>query len=374
MVQGTEAAVAPKQRSRIWLYLPFILLLVLAVAWSAGWFWIRDRAASEMDAWLAREAAAGRNWTCAERRILGFPFRLELQCSALGLARADGGFTLGPVSAVLQVYQPRHVLLQASGPFHAEQGDLVGDVNWARLQASFHGASDGFVRASVVVDTPKGRVTGGDPGPVDFSAEHLELHARPTPARFASEGAVDVSLRLAKGAFPQLDPLLGNTDPADISLDSTIARANVLRTGQVARELEKWRQADGRLEIAALSLVKGERRLQAKGEVGLDAAHRPDGQFEIKAAGLEGIIGQIMGQKLGAERGALIGNLVGQLLGGLQRREGPAAGGSDTAEALQSGAKPGQPPLKSLPSLKLAGGRLMLGPFTIPNVVLPVLY
>lgn len=372
MAQGTDAAVAPKKRSRIWLYLPFILLLVLTLLWSAGWFWIRDRAGSEMDAWLGREAAAGRNWTCADRRILGFPFRLELQCASLSLARADGGFRVGQTSAVLQVYQPRHVLLQASGPFHAEQGDLAGDVDWKSLQASFHGASDGFVRGSVVVDAPKGRVTGADPGAIDFSTEHLELHARPTPARFASEGAVDVSLRLSRGVFPQLDPLVGNTDPADVALDSTITRATVLRTGQVARELENWRQAGGRLEVAALSVVKGERRLQAKGEVGLDAAHRPDGQFELRAAGLEGIIGQVMGQKLGAERGALIGNLVGQLLGGLQRRE-PQTAGDGVAE-VPAVAKTGQSPLKPMPSLKLIGGRLMLGPFAIPNVALPVLY
>ncbi len=372
MVQGSDATTASKGRSRTGLFLPFVLLLILAVLWSAGWFWIRGRAGSEMDAWLAREASAGRNWSCPDRRILGFPFRLELQCSSLSLARADGRFRLGPVSAVLQVYQPRYVLFQATGPFHAEQGDLVGDVDWAGLQASFHGASDGFVRASVVIDAPKGRVTGGDPGPIDFAAEHIELHARPTPARFESEGAVDVSLRLAKGTFPQLDPLLGNTDPADIALDTTIERATILRTGQVARELEKWRQAGGRLDVTALSFVKGDRRIQAKGDVGLDTAHRPDGQFEVRAAGLEGIIGQIMGQKLGAERGALIGNLVGQFLGGLQRRENPAAEAGG-AQAPQSGTKP-EPPLKPLPSLKLAGGRLMLGPFPIPNIALPALY
>ena len=374
MAQGPEREPAPEQRqaprrrrSRLGLFLPYILLLAIAVLWSAGWFWIRGKAASEMDAWLAREAASGRNWTCADRSITGFPFRLELRCSSLRFARSDGSFSLGPVTVVAQIYQPRHVVLQAAGPFHAEQGDLVGDVTWTSLEGSFHGASDGFVRASLVVDAPKGHVEGAEPGPVDFSAKHLELHARPSPGRFESEGAVDLSLRLTGGVFPQLDPLVGNADPMDAALDATLERATVLRTRAVERELEAWRQANGRLDIASLSLVKGNRRLQAKGEVGLDDAHRPAGQFDLRAAGLSDLIGQIMGKRFGPERGALIGNLVGGLLGGLQRREA----GADAGEAA-----PGkdEASLKPLPTLKLAGGRLMLGPFPIPNVALPALY
>lgn len=376
MAQGPEPRTEPtptvsKRRSRVGLFLPYILLLLLALLWSVGWFWIRAKAASEMDGWLAREAAAGRTWTCADRAITGYPFRLELRCSSLKFARSDGGFSLGPLTVLVQVYQPRHAILEATGPFHVDQGELTGDVTWTALEGSFHGASDGFVRASLVVDGPKGNVRGAEPGPIDFAAKHLELHARPSPGRFETEGAVDLSLRLADGAFPQLDPLLGNTDPMEAALDATLERATVLRTRAIDRELEAWRQADGRLDIASLSLVKGNRRIQAKGEVGLDAAHRPEGQFDVRAAGLGDMIGQIMGKRFGADRGALIGNLVGGLLGGLQRRK-PVDDGS--AGATGEGAPAGDVSLQPLPPLKLAGGRLMLGPFAIPNVALPALY
>ncbi|MET0257852.1 MAG: DUF2125 domain-containing protein [Methylobacterium sp.] len=367
MAQGSEPGSGPtpaagKRRSRVGLFLPFILLLVLALLWSAGWFWVRDKAASEMDAWLVREAAAGRTWTCADRSITGYPFRIELRCAALTFARSDGGFSLGPLTVLVQVYQPRHAILEATGPFHVEQGDLVGDVTWTALGGSFHGASDGFVRASLVVDRPKGSVRGGEPGPIDFSAEHLELHARPTPGRFASDGAVDLNLRLADGLVPQLDPLLGNADPLEASLDATLERATVLRTRAIEKELEAWRLAEGQIDITALSLVKGNRRLQAKGEVGLDEAHRPEGQFDVRAAGLGDLIGQVMGKRFGNDRGALIGNLVGQFLGGMKRRE------------PETGPGQGDPSLQPIPTVKLAGGRLMLGPFPIPNVALPPLY
>ncbi|GJE28032.1 DUF2125 domain-containing protein [Methylobacterium organophilum] len=370
MAQTSQGPGAGKPRSRLGLFLPFILLVILAVAWSGLWFWMRGRAVQEIDAWLAREAAGGRNWTCADRSVTGYPFRLELRCSAVTLARSDGGFRVGPLTAVVQVYQPMHGLIEVAGPFHAEQGDLVGDVTWTSLEGSFHGSTSGFVRASLVVDQPKGSVRGGAPGPVDFAARHLELHARPTPGRFESEGAVDISLRLANGRFPQLDAVVGNAEPASVALDATLEQATRLGTGTIAHELEIWRQAGGRLDLALGSLEKGDRRLQANGAVGLDEAHRPAGRFDVRAAGLDALVGQIMGQRLGAEKGALIGNLVGRFLGGLQRGQGEAGAGPEGNGASAKG----DPALAPLPPVKLADGRLFLGPFAVPNVVLPPLY
>ncbi len=135
---------AERPRRRIGLFLPYILLAALVLAWTVGWFVIRARAESEMDAWLAHEAQEGRQWTCADRSITGFPFRLELRCASVRFARSDGRFSLGPITAVVQIYDPRHLLLEATGPFRVEQGDLSADVSWNALEASFHGASDGF--------------------------------------------------------------------------------------------------------------------------------------------------------------------------------------------------------------------------------------
>ena len=134
----------------------------------------------------------------------------------------------------------------------------------------------------------------------------------------------------------------------------------------MARELETWRQAGGSLDIALLSLAKGARRLQAQGKIALDDEHRPAGQIDIRAAGVEALVGQIMGQRFGAEKGALIGGLVGKLLGGGSRRQ--------DAETAATPAAAGDAALKAMPPLRLADGRLMLGPFPIPNVQVPPLY
>ncbi|MDP4003568.1 DUF2125 domain-containing protein [Methylobacterium sp. NEAU K] len=360
---GSGAQALPSRTSgrfRIGLFLPYILLALVAVAWSAGWFWIRGRAASEIDGWVAREAAAGRNWTCADRRLAGYPFRIELRCSAVTLERSDGRFRLGPSTAVAQIYEPRLVLFESAGPFHVEQGALSGEVTWSGIQGSFHGASDGFSRVSLVVDRPNVTVTGADPGPISVAGRHLELHGRPTPGRYESEGAVDVSLRFAQAEVPQLDALTGNPAPADLSLDAILTHATVLRTGAVARELDRWRGAGGALDLTSLSLAKGAQRVQATGELALDAAHRPAGQLDLRAAGVDALVGSIVGQRFGSDKGALVGQLVGGLLG-LSRQPGPDA----RADAE---------PLKPLPPLKLVNGRLVFSGFPIPNVYLPALY
>ena len=203
-------------------------------------------------------------------------------------------------------------------------------------------------------------VAGAGPGPIAVAGRHLELHARPTPGRFDAEGAVDVSLRLEQAAVPQLDALMRSEDPADLALDATVVRARVLDTGTVPRALERWRRAGGSLDLTALSFGKGPQRVQAKGSLGIDAGHRPAGQIDLRAAGIDTLVGAIVGQRFGSDKGALVGQLVGGLLG-LGRRGEPEV-------------PPGTAALKALPPLKLVDGRVLFSGFPIPNASLPVLY
>lgn len=396
-VTGNPGAPAPRRRrGRAWLYGPYLALAVMAVLWSLGWLYVRHRAGAEIDAFLAREAAAGRTWTCPGRTIGGYPFRIELRCEGVTFARADLTWQVGPVVAVAQVYDLGHAIVEATGPLRLKEGSTTLDADWRQLQASFHAALSGFQRASLVVEGPKGTVEGvvlgtaapgapttpppagavppvpappppeATPVPVTFAAEHLEVHGRPTPGRFEAEGAVDVSARLQGAMLPLLDPVLGSSDPAAFTLDATMSRARGFGARPLPLELERWRGEGGGLDVTALSLAKGERRIQARGRLGLDDAHRLTGDAQLRAAGVEALVASVMGQRFGAERGALIGNLVGGLLNGLARPRGGAA-------AIEQGGG-GDPGLKPLPPLRLADGRVFLGPLAIPNLRLVPLY
>ena len=97
-----------RRQSRFWLYAPFGLLVVLAAAWSGFWFYVHGRTVAEIDKALAKEAERGRSWTCNNRTVRGFPFRIEVRCDSLALTTTRWGDAVrvetGPALAVGQIY------------------------------------------------------------------------------------------------------------------------------------------------------------------------------------------------------------------------------------------------------------------------------
>src|SRR5215470_2698495 len=70
----------PRRNGRWRIFIAPVLLLVVAVAWSAFWFYAASRVDVVTDAWRAKEAKAGRVYDCGRRSVAGFPFRLEVSC------------------------------------------------------------------------------------------------------------------------------------------------------------------------------------------------------------------------------------------------------------------------------------------------------
>jgi len=340
------------RRSRFWLYTPFVLLLLVAVAWSIAWFVIRNRTAEALDGWIAAEARNGRQWTCGDRTIAGYPFRIEIICESLDLKRGSVSASFGRTEAVAQVYQPRRIIVEVAGPLRVTDGTVTVDGSWSLLQASINASQTGLQRLSVAADAPKVSVTGLGNGEIAGSGRHLELHVRPNPSRRA-ELAGDVAASITEARIPLLDALVGGAEPTNLSADLTVTQADGFKGGTIVEELELWRNAGGKLDILMLSAVKGTRQIETKGELRLDEQHRPAGQLTVSAAGLDGLLGNLTGGRVG-------GNLLGMLLG-----QGPRP---------QQGQPNAKPQLASLPPLRLENGFLAMGPFVIPNVKLRPLY
>ena len=130
-------------------------------------------------------------------------------------------------------------------------------------------------RAEVAGHRPAGRRG-------QYSARSVEAHVRPDPA---GADAIDLAATVVGAAVPPLDQLLGGPEPieADLQIRVTQARAG-LRPSR--SEIERWREAGGRIGLTSLTTAKGARRLEAKGELGLDELRRPIGRLEVAAAGL----------------------------------------------------------------------------------------
>ena len=357
---------APQRRSRFWLLAPFVVLVLLFAGWSITWFVIRERTGAGIDAWMAREAAHGRVWDCPGRTIGGYPFRIEVSCPQITLTHGDEHVSAAGLSSVTQVYQPRHTILEIAGPLRVSDGRVTLDGSWKSLQASVRSDSAGLQAAALVIDAPNFRLAGLTPSEATASARSFEAHLRPDPARAVSDAVYDVAASTAQAAIPLLDGVLGGPEPIDAELRLAVTQAREPGARTPADELERWRAAGGRVEIAALSLAKGTRRLEAKGELMLDELHRPAGRLDVAAAGLSDLLATLTGGRIGGAGGGLLGGIAGSLLGGGKPRNPPPAAGE-----AQAGTKPALAPL---PPILIQNGKVALGPFPLPGVRLGPLY
>src|SRR5215211_3467240 len=332
-----SAGTAPR-RSRFWLFAPPALLALLVAALAAAWFVIRARTGDALDAFVANESTAGRRWDCPERAISGFPFRIEVSCARLGIEGPEGALAAGRLRTATQIYQPRHTIFELDGPFRAASGGVVAEGSWDALRGSVHTAPNGLERVSLVLGVPKLRVTGLPAGEAMLSARSVEVHVRPDPAG-------------ADAAVPPLDQLLGGPEPIDADLQIRVTQARAgLRPSR--SEIERWREAGGRIGLTSLTTAKGARRLEAKGELGLDELRRPMGRLEVAAAGLGDLLATLMGGRLPTAPGAVLGGLLGPRL-----QQGLGGG---------SAKDPGK--LTPLPAIRIENGRIYVGSLTVPGV------
>lgn len=347
--------IAPARRSsRFWLYAPFIMIALLALAWVGFWFVVRGRVADAVDTALLREADRGRSWTCTDRTISGFPFRVELRCASLALTSSRWGDAVriqtGPSVAVGQVYTPGLVIAQITGPLQATlpEGRTL-DLGWKLLETSLqHNAADPE-RLSLVITEPN--ATLKSPGNADegWRAAALEVHMRRNPTRPATDQAVDLALNAKGSVLPAIDALLGTTEPGDVDLQATVTQTNAFKLGFNPDALEIWRNAGGQFELTRLSSTKGAARVEATGQLLLDQTHRLSGRIQASLAGIQ----QIAGIPIGGLASGLGGLLGGRL------------------SAQLPGVAPG---LNPLPPVVLREGRVYLGPIRLPLQPLAPLY
>jgi hypothetical protein len=349
----TDIATA-RRSSRFWLYAPFIVIALLALAWVGFWYVVRGRVAEAVDAALLREAGQGRTWTCTDRSLGGFPFRVELRCGSLALTSTRWGEAVkiqtGPSVAVGQIYSPGLVIAEITGPLQATlpEGRTL-DLGWSRLEASLQHSTTRPERLSLVVTAPNAVLKA--PGQADegWRAAELQVHLRRNPTRPETDQAVDLALNAKASVLPAIDALLGTTEPGDVDLQATVNQTLAFRLGFNPDALEIWRNAGGQLELTRLVSTKGAARVEASGQLLLDQTHRLSGRIQAALAGIQ----QVAGIPIGGLASGLGGLLGGRL------------------SAQLPGVAPGLTPL---PPIVLREGRVYLGPIRLPLQPLPPLY
>ncbi|MGB6400684.1 MAG: DUF2125 domain-containing protein [Bradyrhizobium sp.] len=293
----SDFTLAPRRRPLWRLFIAPVLLLVVAVAWSAFWFYAASQVDVQADAWRAREAKSGRVYDCAKRSVAGYPFRLEIRCDDASVslisqtAGAEAPITakLGEILVVAQIYDPKLVIAEFKAPATiSDRGTAPLVVNWSKGRSSVVGLPGVPQRASIVFDDPAiDRVNGATQTPLAL-AKHIEMHSRLADGSPSDHPVIETVLQIAQGSIQELHPLLSEPFNADVRI--MLSGLKDLSPKPWPQRFREAQAAGGHVEIVQSRIQQGDLLAVAAGTLGLNAQGRIDGELQMTVAGIEKVI------------------------------------------------------------------------------------
>lgn len=205
------------------LIVPFVILLVVLVAWTGWWFWLSQQVRQRMD--LAAESLRTRGWEVAYSRpeLSGWPFRTRLESAHVRLTAPTGHEIAAPrLAAEANAYRPDRWVLAADDGLVLTRGDK-GKVAVAApvIRASASGLTQPFPNLALELVEPVFTAhPGAEPFPLE-RAERIELYLRPgQPREEQAEGdAVQTALPASQRNVDVLFRLIDATGRRDGPID-----------------------------------------------------------------------------------------------------------------------------------------------------------
>jgi len=371
----TARQLAARRRGRRFRYIGTLLLFVAVVSgWSWFWFYAAGKAQVTVDAWRAREAKAGRIYSCATQTIGGYPFRIEVECDkASALFRAiqpPAELRAAHILAAIQVYDPTLMVSEFTGPLTVATQSHAVDfvVNWKLMQSSVRGTPEAPQRVSIIVDDPHiDNIAGGARRNL-LTARRIELHGRIVEGSAASHPVIETVLRLASASAPGLGPMA--VRPVDADIDAMMHGLKDFSPKPWAARFRQLQAAGGRIDIVRARVQQGETVAVGSGTLELNSRGRLEGQLRVTVANIQPFLNAI-----GAARQVENSQPMDKIAGALDRvapglgdvaRAGAGANLSFGLDLLgEHTTLEGQRAL-TLP-LRFSDGTIFLGPIAVGN-------
>jgi hypothetical protein len=290
-------------RRRLWRY---ITLLVLVVALCAGWTWFWKYAAAKAEVavagWRAREAKAGRVYTCGSQSMGGFPFRIEVNCEP---ASAEFRSNQPPVEVkadsivvVAQAYDPTLLISEFHGPLTiADIGQAPKIVaNWKLGRSSVRGTPSAPERVSLVFDEPVIDLVSGATETPLLRADRIEVHGRIAEGSAADNPVVEIVLRLKQASAPAFNP--ATVRPVDAEIIGVLRGLGDFSAKPWRERFRELQRRGGRIEITRARVAQGDTVATGSGSLSIDRNGQLDGQLNVTVAGLEPFLVSIGAQQV----------------------------------------------------------------------------
>ena len=286
--------------SRLGLYLPFSILLLICLVWSGFWFYAAAKTGEVLDQAFEREAKAGRDWTCPDRSVTGFPFRIQLSCSTpTFVSRADGRTAEGAVEgslAGLQVQaraiEPTRAIATLNGPLSLKTPQGSATLNWKSAQTSVAADTSSLNEFLVDIQELTISLVNGGQAPVIGGLHRLNVNIFQDGAKTDTTADFKIATKIDGLTFTPLDAASGNAQPLTLEFQALASKVPRVPQREWQAALEAWRRGGGGLRISLLDIGKGALHLGLNGDLALDDSHRPTGRLEASFQGLDGIAAQ----------------------------------------------------------------------------------
>ena len=268
-----------------------ILFLALVGGWSYLWYYATGKAEVAIDGWRAREAKAGRIYTCGSQSIGGYPFRIEVTCDqAAAVFRSNQPPVEIKTSSILvaaELYQPTLLISDFYGPLTiADLGHAPNIiVNWKLAQSSLRGTPSAPERISLVFDQPVVERINGNNRQSVLKAQHIEVHGRLAGGSVTNKPIIETVLRLRAAAAPELHPAAAM--PIDADITTLLRGLNDFSPKPWSARFRELQAVDGRVDITQARVQQGDTIAVGDGTLSLNTSGRLQGQLRVTVANIE---------------------------------------------------------------------------------------
>jgi hypothetical protein len=281
----------PIPRRRRWPLILIALLVILGALWAGVWGYGAGVAERTLEGWKAREAKAGRVYSCASQSIGGFPFGIEARCTD---ASAELKTNQPPLSLKAKgmlvsaaLWKPTVLTTEFTGPLTVAQPGQQPfvTVTWQYARTVLHGLPTAPVSAAIHLDHP---VVDRTEGENVFKAARADLNARLVSGTVQENPVIETVVKLVGASAQAWHPAAAI--PTDADITAVVRGLKDFAPKPWQQRLRELQAAGGRIEIANARVQQGDTIAVANGVLSLSPAGRLDGQLRLTVANLEKLL------------------------------------------------------------------------------------
>ncbi len=226
-----------------------VVILLLVIGWSIGWFFIVDKVETEIAKAKTRIEQTGGKVECANQASSGYPFRISITCDQFSVERSDSGFTSSGLKSAAQAYQPNKVILEVASPGqYTQPGGQQLDLSWSSMRGNLKA---GLQKLNAISFQTKDLKVAPNTGEQPMTVADLQYHER-----LQGENNMDIAIAM----IGVKDALLGPLGRFDFDLRSEITLDNAhtdFSRNRSLRALLKTREINTQVQRIHLVMADG---------------------------------------------------------------------------------------------------------------------